>query len=213
LVRLGRTIGPLPAFAAENSLPPVATILSHGGRPVTLEEIFFISQIIAAVGIVGSLIFVGLQVMESAKAVRSATAQAVHDNYAGWYITLADNERALTTSAKGFVDLGALTPAEKAQFVCIFMAFMSHSQNAFHQWRQGHLADELWMGWEALMMNLVNTPGGAAFWRERSYVFGQDFQDQVALIMKRTPHPAAKAFGVVPVGPVAADQASKQNGT
>ena len=37
------------------------------------------------------------------------------------------------------------------------------------------------------MMNLVNTPGGAAFWEERSYVFGD-------------PHPAAKAFGVVPVG-------------
>jgi hypothetical protein len=166
---------------------------------MTLEQISLISQIVGACAVVGSLIFVGLQVMESAKATRSATAQAVHDNYANWYLTLSGNADALASSNKGFVDLGALTPAEKAQFVCIFMAFMSHSQNAFHQWRQGHLSDDLWIGWEALMMNLVNTPGGAAFWRERAYVFGEDFQDHVGEIMKRKPNPLAKAFGVVPV--------------
>jgi len=89
--------------------------------------------------------------------------------------------------------------AEKAQFVCTYMAFLSHSQNAFHQWRQGHLVNELWACWEALLMNLVKTPGGAAFWRERSYVFGQDFQDEVKAIMSRQPNPEAKALGVVPL--------------
>jgi len=49
------------------------------------------------------------------------------------------------------------------------------------------------------MMNLVNTPGGAAFWQERSYVFGPDFQAHVRAIMMRKPDPRAKAFGVVPV--------------
>ena len=109
------------------------------------------------------------------------------------------NEAALATSAKGFVDLSSLTAAEKAQFVCTFMAFLSHSQNAFHQWKQGHLSNGLWRGWEALMMNLVNPPGGAAFWAERSYVFGQEFQNEIAELMKRMPDPRARAFGVVPV--------------
>jgi len=166
---------------------------------MTLEQIFFATQSIAAVGVIASLVFVGIQVRDSAKAVRAATAQAVHENYASWYLALADNASALATSTKGFLDLGSLTPAEKAQFVCTFMAFMSHSQNAFHQWRLGHLAKDLWACWEALMMNLVNTPGGAEFWRERSYVFGTEFQDEVRAIMVREPNPAAKAFGVVPV--------------
>jgi hypothetical protein len=170
-----------------------------GDTMMTLEQIFFISQTIAALGVVASLIFVGLQVRDSAKAVRSATAQAVQDNYSSWYLTLASNESALATSTKGFVDLNSLTTAEKAQFVCTYMAFLSHSQNAFHQWRQGHLANELWACWEALLMNLVKTPGGATFWRERSYVFGQDFQDEVKAIMSRQPNPAAKALGVVPL--------------
>ncbi len=166
---------------------------------MTLEDISLLSQIVGGFAVMASLVFVGLQIRDNSRAVRAATAQAVHDNYAGWYTALLGNESALATSAKGFVDLGALTPAEKAQFVCTMMAFLAHSQNAFHQWKEGHLSDGLWRGWEALMMNLVNTSGGAAFWAERSYVFGHEFQDHVAEIMKRKPDPRARAFGVVPV--------------
>lgn len=166
---------------------------------MTLEQVFFASQSIAAVGVIASLIFVGLQVRGSARAVRSATAQAVQENFASWYLSLADNASALATVLKGFGTLDALAPAERAQFNCVFLAFTSHSQNAFHQWRQGHLATELWASWEALLMNMVHTPGGVAFWRERSYVFAQDFRDEVEAIIRREPDPAARAFGVLPL--------------
>ena len=106
--------------------------------------------------------------------------------------------------SKGFADLNSLTPQEKAQFVCIYMAFLSHCQNAFHQWKQGHLHDDLWTGWDTLMMNL-NTPGGAAFWEERSYVFGADFREHFEKLMHRQPNPRAKAFGVVPLRSVSGE--------
>ena len=63
----------------------------------------------------------------------ASLAQAVHDNFAGLNTALRGNESALTTSLKAFVDLDALTPVEKAQFVCTFMAYLSHSQNAYYQ--------------------------------------------------------------------------------
>lgn len=172
---------------------------------MTLEDWSALAQIAGAIGVIASLIFVGFQIRDNSRAVRSATAQAVHDNYANWYLKLSGSPETLATSNKGFVDLSSLTPQEKAQFICTFMAFMSHSQNAFHQWNAGHLADGLWHGWEALMMNLVNTKGGAAFWEERCYVFGEDFQAHVREIMTRTPDPRAKAFGVVPVTHVTRD--------
>lgn len=64
-------------------------------------------QTVAAIVVVASLLFVGIQVRDGARATRSATSQAVHENYASWYLALADNARALETSTKGFVDLGA----------------------------------------------------------------------------------------------------------
>jgi hypothetical protein len=166
---------------------------------MTLEQVFFISQTAAAIGVMASLIFVGLEIRNNARAVRSATAQSVHENYATWYLHLADNESARAASVKGFSNLASLSPEEKTQFVCTYMAFLSHSQNAFHQWRDGHLAKGLRACWEALMMNLVNTPGGATFWGERGYVFDSEFRREVEDIMKREPNPVARALGVVPV--------------
>lgn len=164
-----------------------------------LATVVSLAQIIGAVGGVASLIFVGLQIKDNSNAVRAATAQAVHDNYASWYMTLAADDKALAACTKGSLDLSSLTPSDKAQFTCVFMAFLSHTQNAYHQWKEGQLSDGHWICWEALMMNLVNTPGGAAFWGERGYVFGKDFQSHVIEIMKRTPDPRAKSFGVLPV--------------
>jgi hypothetical protein len=166
---------------------------------MTLEYIFQISQIAAALGVIASLVFVGFQVRDNAKAVRSAAAQAVQDNYSHFFTTLACSPSALVTHLKGLSDMDSLTDVEKAQFVAISMAYLSDAQNAFHQWKEGHLADELWSCWEALMMNLVKTPGGAAFWRQRSYIFGRKFQREVKEIMSREPDPGAKAWGVVPL--------------
>jgi hypothetical protein len=146
---------------------------------MTLEQVFWASQILAAVGIICSLIYVGLQVRGSMKAVRAATEQACQENLAGIYVSLQNNPSALGNFIKGVVDYGELTPAEKAQLVCSVMAIMVYNQNAFDQWRVGHLRADLWAGWESLMMNIVHTPGGAAIWRERGYAFTKDFQDEV----------------------------------
>jgi hypothetical protein len=166
---------------------------------VTLEQIFFISQSVAAVGVIASLIFVGLQVRGSTKALRSATAQAVHENFANWYMEIAKHPAALEVVLKGFGCLEALSVVDRAVFNCIFLAFTSHSQNAFHQWRQGHLANELWACWELLLSNMIHSNGGLALWRERSYVFAEDFRVEVETIAQREPHINAKAFGVLPL--------------
>ena len=170
------------------------------GHCVTLEQIFFVSQSVAAVGVIASLIFVGVQVRGSTKAVRSATAQAVHENFASWYMAMAEHRAELEVVLKGFGELEALNTVDRAVFNCIFLAFTSHAQNAFHQWRQGHLANELWACWEFLLSNMVHSNGGLALWRERSYVFAGDFRVEVETIAQREPHIHAKAFGVLPFG-------------
>ena len=56
-----------------------------------------------------------------------------------------------------------MTEKDKAQFVAVFMAFLSYSQNVFIKWRQGLLKPSLWMGWEQLLINMAGARGGKAF--------------------------------------------------
>lgn len=71
---------------------------------MTLEQVFWASQILAAVGIICSLIFVGFQVHGSVKAVRAATEQACQENFAGIYGSLQNNPSAIGNLIEGVVD-------------------------------------------------------------------------------------------------------------
>ena len=98
-------------------------------------------------------------------------------------------------------DYKSLSEKERVRFIAAFMAFLSYSQNAFLKWREGLLASPLWMGWQHVIMNLVCAPGGKAFWKERAYMFGDEFRRYIETdLMKREPHPDAKPMGAFSIG-------------
>jgi hypothetical protein len=170
-------------------------------RPMTLQDWSNFAQVIGAIAVVISLFYVGFQIKGNTSAVRSATAQAVHDNYADWYMNLMGDAELNRIAIKGLKDYSSLDETEKAQFIETFMAFISFSQNAFYQWQQKALSPPLWAGWELLTMNLLAAPGGKEFWKERGYVFGNEYRDYVEkVILTRKPHPEARPLGAFKIG-------------
>ncbi len=169
---------------------------------MSLGDLANLGQIIGAIAVVISLFYVAYQIRQNTNAVRSATAQTVHEHFAKWYHLLAADGDLSQIVANGLRDYSSLSQQEKARFIATFMAFLSYSQNAFLKWREGLLATPLWMGWELLIMNLICAPGGRAFWKERSYLFGEEFRQYVETdLMKRPPHPDAKPMGAFSIGP------------
>lgn len=163
---------------------------------MTLQDLGSIGEIVAATATVASLVYVALQIRSNTSAVRSAAAQSVHEAFASWYHLLASDASLSQLVTDGLRDYESLSETDRARFVATFMAFLSYSQDAYIKWREGALSPELWRGWEFVMMNLVNAPGGKVFWGERGYCFGEDFQRHVEKdIMNRPPHPRAKPMG------------------
>ena len=168
---------------------------------MSLGDLANLGQIIGAIAVVISLFYVAYQIRQNTNAVRSATAQTVHEHFAKWYHLLAADGDLSQIVTDGLRDYSSLSEQEKARFIATFMAFLSYSQNAFLKWREGLLASPLWMGWELLIMNLICAPGGRAFWKERSYLFGEEFRQYVESdLMKRPPHPDARPMGAFSIG-------------
>ena len=90
---------------------------------MTLQDWSNLAQVIGALAVVISLFYVGFQIKRNTSAVRSATAQAVHDNYADWYMTLARDAELNQIAIKGLKDYSSLDEIEKARFIETFMAF------------------------------------------------------------------------------------------
>jgi len=163
---------------------------------VTIAELGSIGELIGAVATIATLAYLAIQIRSSTRAVRSSSAQSVHESFATWYRMLATDAELSDLTTKGLRDYSLLSESEKGRFVSVAMAILLCSQDAFIKWREASLSAELWQGWEFVMMNLLLTPGGKAFWQERSYLFGSSFRAHVENdILKRPPHPDAKPLG------------------
>ena len=140
-----------------------------------LKNCAMLAEIIGGFAIVVTVVLLIVEVRENTEAIRSAAAQAIHENYANWYISIHSESETTDIIIEGLRDPSTLSTVEWGQFISVFMAYTSYMQNAFYQWQDGTLSRELWQGWELISLNLVGTPGGQRFWRERSYIFGETF--------------------------------------
>jgi len=105
---------------------------------MSLQDWSNLAQVIGALAVVISLVYVGFQVKRNTSAVRSATSQAVHNNYADWYMSMVGDAELNRIAIKGLKDYSSLDEIEKARFIETFMAFTAYSQNVFYQWRKSH---------------------------------------------------------------------------
>ena len=186
---------PSPSSDIDDS-PPDSRSATPEKKQLALSDWAQIAEILGVIVLIISLVFVGLQIQHNTTALESAAAQSVHDNFAGWYSAAQSDPVLMALSIQGMQDYASLSGTEKAQFIAMFMAFCSYQQNAFYKWKEGTLSDELWRGWEYVSMNFLSTAGGQAFWAERSYMFGDAFQNYVNTeIIGREPHPQAKPWG------------------
>jgi hypothetical protein len=169
---------------------------------MNLNDLANLGQIIGAVAVVISLFYVASQIRQNTNAVRSATAQSVHEHFANWYHLIAGDAELSRIAVNGLRDYQSLSENERTRFIAAFTSFLSYSQNAFLKWRQGLLAPSLWLGWEQIMMNFFGAPGGKDFWTERGYMFGDEFRRYIEDdLIKREPHPGAKPLGAFSIGP------------
>ena len=83
---------------------------------MTLETFYFIAQIIAAVAIVGSLLFVGMQIRAGIREQRLTRANENADNYSRFQVLLIENPEFRDVWNKGADDLSSLNRNELLGF-------------------------------------------------------------------------------------------------
>ena len=144
---------------------------------VSLEQASFLAQIISAIAVFASLVFVGVQVRQNTKAVRAASSQA----HSAMYHSLTDN----IVNAEGFADvwrraLDNLDDVNEEELVRFF-SFASASFRFFEasrvQWLLGQLDDEHWHTIEQHATALAAKPGIRAFWQLRRHWHCRAFQE------------------------------------
>lgn len=156
---------------------------------MTLEALYYISQIVAVLAILGSLIFVGVQIQQNTKQAKAAAAQAVYENYAGWYMYAGESLERARIGIKALKDPDSLSDEENAIYMGTFMAQFSYVQSAFYLWQDGSLKEDIWHSMEATLATVFNTPGGRTFWKRRRFSFTDAFAAHIEANVMNRPLP------------------------
>lgn len=163
---------------------------------MTLQET---AQIIGVVGVIASMIYVGIQIRNNARAVRAATYQQLSASVTASLDNLFNNAESCALVLRGGDDFEGLDRVEKARFRFMHMATMRRFENAWFQHRLGTLKEGDWRAIAVNLDSIFALPGTHAAWKLVKNRSSPEFQAYVDEIAERQA-PLAAAY--VPPRPV-----------
>ncbi len=117
-------------------------------------------------GVMASLIFVGLEIHQNTLASRAAAIQE-STNVARQQVQMyALDPEANRIEMIGREDLSQLNPEEAARFEWMMVSFFWGMQGLYRQWDLGVLPDEEWQAWTTVICGNLSNPGTRAVWEE-----------------------------------------------
>lgn len=144
---------------------------------MTLEEAYFISQIIAAVAVVLSLIYLALQVQVNTKAVRLSTGHAISREARAIFSAGAQNESLADVILRGRQSVDNLQDGERFRYYLMVHDMFFAYQDAFLQMRSGVLEQRYWSAMLVTMKTIMGEPGPRAYWHTRMAWYAPEFRD------------------------------------
>ena len=110
------------------------------------EAISAIGQIVGALAVVISLIYLAREVRSSAHATRVASMHSLSDKFNRWSQQLAEQPHLSELYYRGIHDFESLEGAELVRFSVIMHPLFRNYEDAYYAKLEGHLDARVWHG-------------------------------------------------------------------
>ena len=132
-----------------------------------LKQLASIAEIVGALAVVVSLIYVGIEVNDSASAVRSAAANDANVALQAWYLQVGGSPQTSELVYTGVMSEDALPDAAEYQFLMIMHSFFLGLQNSYLLAEEGTIDEELRTRLRVATAGIDTLPGMKRYWRQR----------------------------------------------
>ena len=148
-----------------------------------LDQFHKVAEIVASFAIVGSLIFVGLQVSQNTTAVQVSNSQAATQFWTDAGLAVA-NDRGLAEIlvADRYPELSGIGVADPDVMRTVYFVTVSlrHVENNYLQWRNGTLSDEIWHGnRRGVVAGFAIQRSYAEYWKNSRNSFSEPFRELI----------------------------------
>jgi hypothetical protein len=149
------------------------------GQTVTLEELALIAEIVGGIGVIASLIFLGIEIRRQR---RQSSLQAVNELTAQWselMTSLHESHELAEIWLKGHRDFDALNGISKLRYGAYFGRFLRNSESLFLHLQADTLDPMVWRGIERAIRDIIILPGAQTWWGTRKHWYTDHFQELV----------------------------------
>ena len=161
-----------------------------------LSDLASIAEIIGAFAVVISLIYVGVQVNDSAGAVRSASANDANVAVQNWYLQIGSDQQTSDLFYEALMSEEALSNKEEFQFLMMFHGVFLAFQNSYLLAEEGTIDVELREALTRAILGVKDTPGMRRYWRQRKSFLHSAFADYVDQLLKQETNPSMDIYRI-----------------
>ena len=134
-------------------------------------------EVLGAVAVVLSLVYVAAQVRQNTKALRGAATANAIASLRDWNKELISNVAVARVWGRGVENMNDLDDDGRAQFIVLAFNLFKTLEDMHFQFRQGSMDPEVWEGWEHFASIYLKRPGSQQYWAQRRPLFSRSFQD------------------------------------
>jgi hypothetical protein len=143
------------------------------------EAVGAIGELVGAIAVIITLLYLAVQIRQNSQAVKNSAAQTLLSEANGSLRVAASDPGTARAVILGQTLFDELSEEERAQFIVWMFAWMRTIEQAYFQYIQGYIDEEIWEGQVVHMRQAIHSPGVAKWWSFRRCFFSRKFQNYI----------------------------------
>jgi hypothetical protein len=141
------------------------------------DAIGAIGEVVGAVGVIVSLLYLALQIRQNSNVVRSATRQAISTTQVelGFRIAESSDLRASMAKLWGLGDPPTAAQDTEIRNLFLYRAFWRAYENQYHQFREGTFDADMWSGYREALRGMFFWGDSRQVWEQNRASFSSEF--------------------------------------
>ena len=158
-----------------------------------LESLANLGEIIGAITVVVSLIYLAVQVRQNTQAQQTENFSRALDRVAAIQATLSQDPETSVIFSKGVSDPSDLTSRERMQFTWTMYELFGAFEFMFLASKTNAIPEEIWRRWSSAVAWWLSYSGVQAWWSVRPIPFSESFTSYVESLLENNPTDAESA--------------------
>jgi len=144
---------------------------------LTLEQAYYIGELITTFAVIISLVYVGIQIRQNTHAIKLTSAQNLFHEYRDSQALLVADAELADIHLRAIQDINSLSLGEKHRLYLWLNNLFRVFENAHYQNSKGTVDKPVWDGMLGYIKLIKKLSGYQAFWNDRKSIYNNEFQE------------------------------------